>query len=411
VKKKKKVAKSQNCKLSKAGEVQDSPVFELDNLLMQADWYYKIKKYVIAKLNYDRTTLLATSTFANLEYDGTTTKNVADMGAIFCESKLNPPDIPRTLTRNPEFVLDSSLRSAKLTLQLYQNATNNEQRTEYDIESAISILPKAYPMTLNYLRKEAQRLTKSFEFNKALFLYATLLKRKANLSYKTARRIRAIYYAQGKTSDAFSSALEAVKLCKDDCDRVRIANHCLNTWSYATIDDLKNFSHIIKGAPLANYLQDIKYYSVNQCLRNAINWQKEYYNSQLDLLRNIEQENYYSALDILTNIFNETEQANHDYQKAIVYANINKTNLAYKYIMKAYNKRCNLARKAGGDAPQYPVIETSIIEPLLSGLDTNAVVKYKKWLEKRKSICNKYEKSADVIRIEQAIQVNNLLTN
>jgi len=102
---------------SKSGEVQESPEFELEILLMQADWYYKLKKYVIAKVMYDKAGILATGTFANLGYDGTYAESVAVMGLIQCNLIIDSKNTYITLMK-PKIGNDGSFRAIKLQAKL-----------------------------------------------------------------------------------------------------------------------------------------------------------------------------------------------------------------------------------------------------------------------------------------------------
>ena len=127
------------------GEMEKTPGIILDDLLMLADWKLKQRNNQLAETNYFLAYQMATGTFANLEYDGTTMENVAKMGMIQTKNKKQ--------STKYKFVFDNSFRAAELTLQLYLAATNDEQRAEFNIETAFIFLPQNYKLVKRYINQ------------------------------------------------------------------------------------------------------------------------------------------------------------------------------------------------------------------------------------------------------------------
>ena len=416
---KKKISKSQKCKLSKAGEVQETPDFELDNLLMQGDWYYKIKKYIISKVMYDKVALFATGTFANLEYDSTTTKNAANMGSVFCKLKLNP----KTKTKfqildlrmpgsNFEFQPDNSFRSSKLTLQLYQTATNGEQRAKYDTESAIAILPQAHPAVSKFMRKEIFKYVRKLDANKAI---------EYSKKYKFYDWLSWIFAAQFKTEESFSAMLNNVRYANGYNDRNSKLVMANTHWSWATDNDLVDYEKLLKISLiqplLVYYNKKSKFGNLVFDYNYAMNWHEKFGKHELNLRQKISNQNYCEALSIITNyfsksesqgknfkviysnisnqfynfstnVFNGTMQAGHELKKAQLLLNLNLTNDAYKAVINAYERRCHTFCNFNADV-FYPTLESKIIENCLLALGNTKIKTHINWLESKRK---KYKK-------------------
>jgi len=155
---KKKIFKSTNLKISKSGEMEKTPGIILEDLLMLADWKLKRKDYKSAETNYFFAYQMATDTFANMKYDGTTAKNAAIMGLLMINRK--------SQIENPKF-FDNSYHAAETTLILYLAATNDEQRAEYDTEVAMTILSLNHKLIKRYIKQLGLRCTyKSFYIRK-----------------------------------------------------------------------------------------------------------------------------------------------------------------------------------------------------------------------------------------------------
>jgi len=147
--------KSKTALFSKSGEMEKTPEIVLEDLLMLADWKLKQHDYKTAGTNYFLASQLATGTFANMEYDGTTMENAAIMGMINTTPKRVPGECAGQVSnfRSHTFIFDNSFRAAETTLQLYQKATNNEQRAEYNIEKAFILLPQNHKLVKQYINQ------------------------------------------------------------------------------------------------------------------------------------------------------------------------------------------------------------------------------------------------------------------
>ena len=208
---KRKIKKSKNRKISKSGVAEELPEVELENLLMQADWQFKNKSFSNALTNYLIAAKLATGTFANLKYDGTTTKNAAIMGL----TKINP----KFQISNFSFQTDSSFRSAELILQLYQKATNDEQCANYDTETAITALPKAHPLTMSILITENLDLFNKYEYDKFDVGFKDYRNRKAEISTIIAEPMIAIYVNNCKFHEASKVLNHTIKQSNKPIDK------------------------------------------------------------------------------------------------------------------------------------------------------------------------------------------------
>jgi len=414
--KKKKNAKSENRKLSKTGKIEEIPEVELENLLMLADWYFKLKKYVIAKVMYDKADWLATGTFANIQYDGTTTQNAAKIGSISSELQLNSKLKTCTSTRrmtvyNPKFELNDSFRSAELTLQLYQKATNDEQRIKHDTEWAIEILPKAHCATLTYLQGNARKNIRERNFEIAIRHYQQYKERRRKIDYYDIKLWINASCASGDIKMAFTTVLQLLKTNGDCVARLDIFGDCMKIWSVGEEKELLAFSNIALKSLLLYYLTYINHpinYAARE-MRNFINWKEIEYENHIKIMKEMTAENYYAALNILTNVFTHSNQVEHNYWKAICYTKIGNTNLAFRFAMDAHKIRCELSSCVGGDKACYPTLETSLIESLLIGLDNNYIEEYRKWIVNRINKCILNNNISDATKAQQMLG-NNLFT-
>jgi len=374
-----------NLKISKSGEMEKTPGIILEDLLMLADWKLKQKQKSKAETNYYLASQIATGRFANIEYDGTTMENAAVMGLLLIN--------PKSQIENPKF-FDGSFRAAELTLQLYQKATNDKQRAEYDTEVAVKTLPVANPATLNYLLTEAHFLIRQAELEKAITSYKKYIEHKRNMPLSDVKQWCSLLFSLGEIKLAFEVALNMLKHCDNYSERVRLAEYCLDIWPYASLNELNQFSRIIKSAPLAYYLIHLGHFSLPGCLVKAVNWKRQFYGNQFDLINAISDADYNTALEILTNNFNNSKSGAHDYNKAIVFLAIGETNIAFAFAMKALTKRCKLANK---NIIKYSASETQFIEPLLENVSTNLIEKYELWLNENieKYLANNWQMEAD----------------
>ena len=427
--KKKKNRKSQNRKLSKTGKIEELPEVELENLLMQADWYYKIKKYVIAKVMYDKTTILATGIFANLEYDGTTTKNAAMISAIKCALQLNS----QFIIHNSQFNFDSSFRAAELILRLYQTATNDEQCAKYDTESAIVILPRAHPMVLKFMRKEISKHFRKLETEKAI---------EYSKKYKFYDWLSWIFAAQFKTEKSFSAMLNNVRYADGYNDRSSKLVMANTHWSWATDNDLVDYEKLLKISLiqplLVYYNKKSKFGNLVFDYNYAMNWHEKSGKHESNLRQKISNQNYCEALSIITNyfsksesqgknfkvtynnisnqfynlstnIFNGTMQAGHELKKAQLLLNLNLTNDAYKAVINAYECRCHTFCNFNADI-FYPTLESKIIENCLLALGNTKIKTHINWLKnKRKKYKKQNAESYVTILDEKIIYFNKKL--
>ena len=281
-----------------------------------------------------------------------------------------------------------------MTLQLYFAATNDKQRAKYDTETAMDILPKADPETLNYLLAEAHFLIRQAKLENAIISYKKYIAHKNNMSLSDVKQWCSLLFALGETKSAFEVALNMLKHCNNYYERIRLAEYCLDIWPYASKKELNKFSRILKGSPLAYYLIHLGNFSMPGCLVKAVNWKRQFYENQCDLINTINAVDYTTTLKILTNNFNKSKSGAHDFQKAVAFCAIGKTNIAFNFAMKALTKRYKLAIK---NLIKYPAKETQFIEPLLENVSTNLIEKYELWLNENieKYLANNWQMEAD----------------
>jgi len=232
-----KIIKTPNNKIIN-GEMEKTPEIILEDLLMLADWKLKQRDYKKAETNYFMVSRIATGTFANIEYDGTTMENAANLGMIKC-NLINKKSKIKKLQIN-----DGSYRAAELTLQLYLVATNDEQRAEYDTESAMKILPEANNMELAYLINHFNNLCEKKHFENALKVSSNYYTFAGTYPISFGMRVSAFYASLGDTKSAFSAALQSLIMHKPNVkylSLIPIEVWCDNNWSWASSNDLEKY--------------------------------------------------------------------------------------------------------------------------------------------------------------------------
>jgi len=381
--------------MKKSGEIEKSPKVILEDLLMQADWKLKQKDYKTAGTNYYLALMIATGKFANLEYDGTAAQNAAKMGMIYINPQIQQ-------SNNPIFDLDSSFRSAELTLKLYCQATNDEQRAEYDTEAALNILPKANKMILALYEDKAILFIQKRKFGTALDYFKRYYQYLPIMPLELASMWIDIYITKGNTEKAFNTGMIILKY--PQCFNRALIRKCDLIWSWANVNDIKKYSIIRKSIEILPALLETRPgLNINR-LSKALNWKRKYGEKELLLREKIDAGNYEYALKIITNDLSENIQAGHLYQMAKIYAFLGMTNQAYYAVMKSYKKRCKLAQKVGGDNIQYPIIESSLIESIFIDLNNKNCDEYINWLKNRMEECIEQNKFADANLADKKIK-------
>jgi len=405
----KKIIKSQN-RVSKSGEiVGEVPEVELENLLMQADWQFKNKTFSNALTNYLMSSELATGAFANLEYDGTTTKNMAIMGLLKINLKTQAKAVN---SYNSNFEFDNSFRSADLTLQLYQTVTNDNHRTVYNTETAIAILPKAYPATLDYLRKEAIRLTKNQNYEKAIKIYKKYEKRKGMLVVKVAKKYAAILFHLGKDKTAFSTVLKSLNSNRSFFWREIIQNTCFQTWCYASNADLQNYYNSILPAKIELKLA-ISTPRAPICnaptIVELINWQNNCYRKEKKVREVYHKGNYQNVIKLLSDKQKELTPVQL-IKKGIAYSKLEKPNDAIDCFLEAMKKNEAIFKNLSSDNCFYHKEEIQLIIPLLKNVSTNKVFACYRQLSKLKNKLLIAGNTKGFSQIEKIINNNTLLS-
>jgi len=368
-----KIIKSSNRKIIN-GEMEESPEIVLDDLLMFADWKLKHKDYKTAGTNYYLASLIATGTFANLEYDGTTAKNAAIIGMINSNFKNQKSEI-RNLQLN-----DASFRSAELTLKLYLSATNDEQRAEYNTEAAMDILPQANSSILKFIQKEFVRNLKMYNFDKLLKLYNNYDSRTIAMPFNMQRKWYKVNIAVGKTKESFQIAINNLIHKENQFTRLFIIDFCVNNYSWADKVMLNDFlkvacNSVIFIALYNPYIGLIK-------IGTAINNYPDYVKTELKLRNLLLSKNIQPAYNCLINECQNVRQAGYLLQKSQIMLCLGKTDDAFNAAYSAYLQRNKLCKEIGGIWNIYPTFETELMEASLQLNQTNILLKYSKLLHK-----------------------------
>jgi len=352
-----KIVKLSNRKIIN-GEVQESPDFELEILLMQADWYYKSKKYLLAKVMYIKAAALATGTYANLEYDGTTMENAAVIGLLMIN--------PKSKIEHSKF-FDGSYRAAETTLQLYLAATNDEQRAKYDAEVAMKILPKANINVQLYLQLRIKQLCKDKEFADAQKLCFEYYNKTGVFPLSIGEIVVAIHIANGKTHEAFEAAYKTLLY-----PSVNISyNHWRfieKIWSGALDNELLEYSRMRICYAMIDYIRFPNNNIARLYFLDACKWKQTYLKKEINLRKNIASNNNINSLKILENEFPNSRQYSHIYNKAIILLNTGKTNDACLALINAYRLRYDLCYEVCQGIINHD-LELSIINKCLSKIN------------------------------------------
>jgi len=391
--KKKKIIKSQNRKISKTGIIEELPEVELENLLMEADFALKQKTKWKAKKCYNQALQMATGTFANIQYDGTTTRNAAIIGMKFTTPK-------RQTTNVQGFDFDNSYRSAELTLQLYQKATNDEQRAEYNMEAAILILPKANTANLNFLQKEARRNRRKFDFDKALELYKNYDKRTTAMPQEMREVWCKVNAAIGNTKESFRIALDDLFFREKTLQRFMSIDFCATCYSWANDEDLEKYFEA--AGPAVIFMVMSNPAMGFSKLAEVINEYPKMRNNELELRNSLNIMDYKTASSIYTNYFINSAQPGHLISLSQIMMGIGSSNTAFDAALEAYNKRNAFARWTSGNATIYPTLETDIMEACLQSNMTNQLSDYATWLINFERKCVKRNNEEILFKIKES---------
>ncbi len=254
---KKKELKSKKLKIDKSGNMKKTPEIVLDDLLMIADWKLKQKDYKSSGTNYYLASLIATGTFANIEYDGTTMENAAIMGAIQCNLELHS----QFIIHNSQFTPDDSYRATEATLQLYLSATNDEQRAEYDTESAMKILPIAHPVTMRYIQESIFREYKNSAYKNVISLFQKAIQRKRELMFDVYYIEITALLALERKPDAFEALLNSLLFSSQDyTERKSCLFYGLQNWKWTNRSEKLKFYKMAYKVALCLVLDEEKYF-------------------------------------------------------------------------------------------------------------------------------------------------------
>ena len=246
--------KSKTALFSESGEVESTPEIDLDDLLMTADCKMKAKDYNGAKMFYKGALELATRTFANLEYDGTTMENAAVMGMIKTNIKYRKPNI-----ESCSFVFDNSYRAAETTLNLYFAATNDLQRAEYDTETAMSTLSQAHPVTMRYIQESIFREYKNSAYKNVISLFQKAIQRKRELMFDVYYSEITALLALERKSDAFEALLNSLLFSSQNyTERKSCLLYGLQKWKWSNRSEKLRFYKMAYKAALCLILDEEK---------------------------------------------------------------------------------------------------------------------------------------------------------
>ncbi len=342
---KRKIIKSQNRKISKSGEAEEMPDFDVENLLMVGDCRFAAKKYSEASKMYEKAFMFATGTFENTEYDGTTMKNAAIVGIIQSGIKLRT--LPSTnQISNFEFQSDT-IRSATLTLYLYKTKTNDAGRLEFDIEFALNALPKAHPKALKHLTWEALRLahTSTNLLETANDFYEKYEKRIANIDFWNGCRHGSVLLALKKPKLAFSCFLKTLKYADEVFKRKTVLEVLDKTWAVATPENIEEYDSLKKSVSAADAILNSYDMMLLRKLVLANRWMEETGNNQLELSYAVAKNDKEKMAEILTNKFAKSTQFGHKKLLAEFLMSQNKTNAAKKVFSKVGTTKEEIIKK------------------------------------------------------------------
>ncbi len=240
VKRKKKISKSSNLKIDKFGNIEKSPRIILEDLLMQADWKLKQNQKSKGGTNYFLAYQMATGTFANIEYDGTSTENAAIIGMIQTELKIKP----KFPISDFKFQVDNSYRAAETTLQLYLAATNDVQRAEYDTEVALSTLPLNHKLIKRYIKQLVLACNDKNDTGEFIDISEMILAQNPYAIYLYPLLCKA-YIKLGNSVRAYDALIRAFIYEKPDKFRIE---HFKNLYPELTDNQMEMFIAILKKA-------------------------------------------------------------------------------------------------------------------------------------------------------------------
>jgi len=311
------------------GEMEKTPEIVLDDLLMLADWKLKHKDYKTAGTNYYLASLIATGKFANLEYDGTTTRNVAIIGMKMSKFQIS----------NFQFQADNSFRSAELTLKLYLSTTNDEQRAEYDTGAAMKILPIANPFYLRYKIYEIKKDVLPDNYTNILN-HIKLINDCTKIPLSVYRILLAAYIINGENSNAFNVAIKALLKTNNEFIEGELLYFCRNNYACASKADLEIFDKIYRSHVLKNFAIYNRTYNI----KNYKRWEMFDYPNELKIRELIRDAKYKELLDFFKT-YPFANQFEHFFYKSLGEAAIGNTNAAYKSMDICITKRQKVLRE------------------------------------------------------------------
>ncbi len=402
---KKKNIKSQNRKISKSGEIESEvPEVELENLIMQADYLYNSKKYFKAKKLFERSILLITGKFANIEYDGTSLKNTAYIGLInsYLKSKeyrrnysgkgiegiksrpVNNDDKEKALKLSKNIVFDNSMRHLLVALELHNITTNKNQRDYFSVEESLEILPRANIQLLKFLANKAASLIKQLNYEEGIPYLIEYEERAGGLWPRTGELLSALYLAHDETSKAFEILLRTMRNLGWN-DENFISYRCSQLWSCSTEKDLVQYARDIRNLSFSRYL--FLFYDgiskvENRLLNNRLSWAHEKTEKELELRELFRQEKYDDALVLLNEAFANSKQLDHLLKHGIALTKRNKKEESYDYFTKAYLVRKKYCDMSGVKINNNQIPELSYLNSISNQISVAKWNSYTNFLEK-----------------------------
>ena len=316
------------------GEMVKTPEIFIEDLLMLADWKLKQKDYKNAGTNYYLASLIATGSYVNLEYDGTSAENAAIMGMINTNPKFSILD-PRMPGSNFQFQTDNSYRAAETTLQLYQKAISDDQRSEYDTEAAMAILPHTHPNTLKFLNWEVYRFIRLGDFEKSNCLYNNIKKKSTNIDYWNNCCYGSFALVLEKPKLAFSVFLNTLKYADKTYKQKIVLEILEKTWAIGLSKDIEEYNSLKKRAALTDAIYNTYNMVKFRRLIFANHWMSKTGQQQLQLLNAIEKSDKEESVKILINSFAKSTQFGHQELLAEFLLSQGKTNESKNILIKA----------------------------------------------------------------------------
>ncbi|MCX7001856.1 MAG: hypothetical protein NTV22_01120, partial [bacterium] len=376
----------QSCHIGASGEVEELPEIRLENLLMQADWYYNAKEYVLAKTMYDRAAACATGSVTQIKYDGTTARNAAAIGKTRCTLSMPSPArngqgkaVINHQLSSGDYVFDRSMRAALVILEQAQLATNGTQGVRDDAKVATQSLSPSHPAVISYLGKEILRLITLSEFDQAIRCCIVLEQCCGFVSCDIYVKWGAILAGRDQKDCTYSLWLRGLSRTLNDTERRTLRGLCARCPGWAGYADLLQYPRIVAGSMLAGTLAE--WPRGVQDLRDVIEWRQKQGQTESRVRSALRTRDMHS----ITSMVMQAVLTGHGYDVASILLQHGMTNEAVSCYVSTMANRMSIAGLAGPAAFVFPSPESLAIDRLMPSLPTNVLRRYVFWLAVNKS--------------------------